>query len=176
MVEVVVGVVLLGLLGALGLFKLSNLQKMKRLDEEGRALFSAVAHARSLALKKDLVCLLKFDLAANSYGVFEDRNGNGIAEASERIALRALPFQIAFGSPRGGPAAGPGGTGVPALKAEGGWRTQMSLRNDRSAGMNDGSLYLQNTALDRRTICLRKRAASLQLELWSWDGKRWNAL
>lgn len=175
-IEVLIAVAILGIVAALGIFKLSAFHKARELEEEGRALFSSVANARALALKRDRTCFLKFDPASNSYGVYEDVNGNGNAEASERVSSHAFPVRIAFGGAKGGPARGPGGSGNPALKIEAAWRNLMVLGTDRAAGVNEGSLYLRSNSLDKRTVCIRKSAGTLQLELWSWDGSRWNAL
>jgi prepilin-type N-terminal cleavage/methylation domain-containing protein len=174
--EVLIAVAILGIVAALGMFRLSAFHKAKELEEEGRALFSSVANARALALKRDRICFLKLDPASNSYGVYEDLNGNGAAEASEKVSDHAFPARIGFGSPQGGPARGPGGSGDPALKIEAAWRNLMVLGTDRVAGVNEGSLYLRSNGLDERTVCIRKSAGTLQLEMWSWDGTRWNAL
>jgi Tfp pilus assembly protein FimT len=169
-------IVVAGILAGAAVARFSAMLKMKKLDGETRALYSAIAFTRSQVLKKDYAYLMVFDAAHNSYSVYEDRNANRAADAGELVSTQALASQVAFGIPSsGGPAAGPGGTGVPSAKVEG-WTPVMLFDRDRAATVDKGSVYLCAPSVKTRTYCIRMPAASRNLELWRWDGSRWLAL
>src|SRR4051812_38378361 len=173
LVEIFAVIVLVGVIGAVAIAKLGSLSKSKKLDGESRLLFESIAKARSLALKKDVTYLMKFDVTAGTYSTYEDSNSNGIAEASERIASQALDTKVKFGVTTGGPSTGPGGVGNPSLQVETGWDQALALGHDRAGTINTGSLYLYGVGLSSRGTCIRLPSGGRQIEFWRWDGSRW---
>jgi prepilin-type N-terminal cleavage/methylation domain-containing protein len=171
LVEIIVVVAITGLIAGLGIAKLLTFQKIRKLDGEARALYGAMVHARAQVLKKDRAYLMKFITSGtNRYEVYEDADADGVADAGEIVSRQNLAAQVSFGSPSGGPASGPGGTGNPLSKVEGNWTTAMLFDRDRAVTINTGTLYMQASSINRRVYCIRMPAGTRQLQLWRWDG------
>jgi type II secretory pathway pseudopilin PulG len=176
LIETLVIVVVAGVLAGAGIAKFSSLMKIKKLDGEARALYAAIAYTHAQVLKKDVACLIVFNVPGNAYSVYEDRDADGVADAAELVSTNTLPSPVTFGSASSGPTSGPNATGLPASKVEGGWAAKMLLDRDRAATINAGSVYLYATSVKTKTYCIRMPAGSRKLEFWRWDGSLWIAL
>ena len=96
LLELMVVITIMGLLLALSVPALARFLQNWRLNAEVDQVAMMMRAARSTAIMRNTNTVFQFDLQANTYGYFEDRDGDGDHDDNEYQDEAALPEGLVF--------------------------------------------------------------------------------
>ena len=151
LLEIVTLVAVVLLLSGLAFPRITRYWQAYQLDSATQVLSSNLEVARYSAISKGYNIIVKFNAAAGSYEIFEDKNENGIKDSGEiTLGSYSLPNQVGFnGSGLQGPPSNPSGAvGDPIT-----FSNDKAVFND-SGKLNSGTgtIYMQNAVGDASAI------------------------
>lgn len=176
MIQLIVAISVLGILGALTLSKWNQFSKRQSLIGEGKAMLIFMEEARSFGLKKNKVVGVRFDGAATTYQLFEDKNINGKLDAGETIRTLKLSNGISFGLPSNPPTSGPNGQTLNSNGLSGAWAIAWTAAPNLSAIPSSGVACFKHGNLADFSLCLSGSATSQKCTAALWDGMGWITL
>lgn len=173
LVQIAVGLAILGILGGLAVSKWSQFSRKQALMGEGKNLLAFMQEARSYGAKKSMQVGISCEVAGQSCWIFGDANVNGIMDAGEGVRQLKLSHGIGFGLASSGPNAGPQNIAAPSTGLGGAWAQAWVAATDLSASPSVGAFYLRHSLLPVFTLCLNGTASSQKIALSLWNGSTW---
>jgi Tfp pilus assembly protein FimT len=159
------------ILSALVLPRIQRFLQFYALDSATQTLSSNLEVARYSAISRRHNAVVQFDAGASSYEVFEDKNGNGSKDSSERsFGRHSLPSRVLFsGANLLGPPANPGGSVSDPITFSGD-RLVFNPAGKINGGL--GTIYLQNGARDAFALTFNM-ASRLKVYRWNKTAQTW---
>jgi Tfp pilus assembly protein FimT len=171
LLEIVTAIAVGLTLSALAFPQIGRYWQIYELDSAVQVLSSNLEVARYTAISKRLNVVVRMNVAASSYEIFEDANSNATRDTSEfLLGSHALPRQVQFnGSGLLGPPSNPSGSvGDPITFS----KDMLILNPEGKLNGGTGSIYLQNTAGDASALSYNM-ASRLKIYHWNKTSQTW---
>ena len=112
LLEIVAAIAIILTLSAMAFPRIGRYWQLYALDSATQTLSSNLEVARYSAISRRYNAVAQFNVSASRYEIFEDKNGNGGRDSSERsLGIYSLPRQVLFsGANLLGPPASPSGS------------------------------------------------------------------
>jgi Tfp pilus assembly protein FimT len=171
LLETVAAIGIILTLSALAFPRIGRYWQLYALDSATQTLSSNLEVARYSAISRRYNAVAQFNVSASWYEIFEDKNGNGTRDSSERsLGIYSLPRHVLFsGANLLGPPASPSGS-VADPVTFGGDRLTFNPAGKVNSGL--GTIYLQNSAGDAAALSFNI-ASRMKIYRWSKTAQTW---
>jgi prepilin-type N-terminal cleavage/methylation domain-containing protein len=96
LIEIIMTMAIIGIVSAIAIPNFSKWKEKHEIDGQAQKVYFDLMLARTAAVKSNNDVRVTFNLAANTYTIHEDNNGDGVADAGENFKNAILENNVQF--------------------------------------------------------------------------------